>query len=92
MENATSFPTRIVPTVTLTRGTGVERFDRPATGMKSRRAPATPRSRRSATPAGTEGACGDKPTKKTHLKYRCGDCGKAHMRKGWRAGRPTFQE
>ena len=35
---------------------------------------------------------GDKPTKKTHLKYRCSDCGKAHMREGWRAGRLTFQE
>lgn len=35
---------------------------------------------------------GDKPTKKTHLKYRCSDCGKAHMREGWRAGRLEFQE
>ncbi|MGM0591639.1 MAG: 50S ribosomal protein L44e [Halobacteriota archaeon] len=35
---------------------------------------------------------GDKPTKKTHLKYRCSECGKAHMRKGWRAGRLEFQE
>jgi large subunit ribosomal protein L44e len=35
---------------------------------------------------------GDKPTKKTHLKYICSDCGKAHMREGWRAGRLTFQE
>ncbi|MEF8818732.1 MAG: 50S ribosomal protein L44e [Haloferacaceae archaeon] len=35
---------------------------------------------------------GDKPTKKTNLKYRCGDCGKAHMREGWRAGRLEFQE
>jgi len=35
---------------------------------------------------------GDKPTKKTNLTYRCSDCGKAHMRKGWRAGRLTFQE
>jgi large subunit ribosomal protein L44e len=35
---------------------------------------------------------GDKPTKKTHLKYICGECGKAHMRKGWRAGRLEFQE
>ncbi|WP_135533326.1 MULTISPECIES: 50S ribosomal protein L44e [Halostella] len=30
---------------------------------------------------------GDKPTKKTDLKYRCGDCGQAHLREGWRAGR-----
>jgi large subunit ribosomal protein L44e len=35
---------------------------------------------------------GDKPTKKTNLKYRCGECGKAHMREGWRAGRLKFQE
>ncbi len=35
---------------------------------------------------------GDKPTKKTDLKYRCSDCGKAHLRKGWRAGRLEFQE
>ena len=35
---------------------------------------------------------GDKPTKKTHLKYRCAECGKAHMREGWRAGRLEFQE
>jgi large subunit ribosomal protein L44e len=35
---------------------------------------------------------GEKPTKKTHLKYICGDCGKAHMREGWRAGRLEFQE
>lgn len=35
---------------------------------------------------------GDKPTKRTNLKYRCADCGKAHLRKGWRAGRLEFQE
>jgi large subunit ribosomal protein L44e len=35
---------------------------------------------------------GDKPTKKTHLKYICSECGKAHMREGWRAGRLEFQE
>jgi len=35
---------------------------------------------------------GDKPTKKTDLKYRCSECGKAHLRKGWRAGRLVFQE
>ncbi|WP_101296303.1 50S ribosomal protein L44e [Halegenticoccus soli] len=35
---------------------------------------------------------GDKPTKKTNLKYRCSECGKAHMREGWRAGRLEFQE
>ncbi|MFB6126410.1 MAG: 50S ribosomal protein L44e [Halolamina sp.] len=35
---------------------------------------------------------GDKPTKKTNLKYICADCGKAHMREGFRAGRIEFQE
>ena len=35
---------------------------------------------------------GDKPTKKTQLTYRCGECGKAHQREGWRAGRLEFQE
>ena len=35
---------------------------------------------------------GEKPTKKTNLKYRCSDCGKAHLREGWRAGRLEFQE
>ena len=35
---------------------------------------------------------GDKPTKKTDLKYRCAECGKAHLREGWRAGRLEFQE
>ncbi len=35
---------------------------------------------------------GDKPTKKTNLKYRCGDCGKAHLREGWRAGRLELQD
>ena len=35
---------------------------------------------------------GEKPTKKTNLKYICSDCGKAHMREGWRAGRLEFQE
>jgi len=35
---------------------------------------------------------GNKPTKKTHLKYRCNECGSAHMREGWRAGRLEFQE
>ena len=35
---------------------------------------------------------GDKPTKRTNLKYRCAECGKAHLRKGWRAGRLEFQE
>ena len=35
---------------------------------------------------------GDKPTKKTQLSYRCGECGKAHQREGWRAGRLIFQE
>ncbi|MDR5671800.1 Ribosomal protein L44E [Halalkaliarchaeum sp. AArc-CO] len=35
---------------------------------------------------------GDKPTKKVDLTYRCSDCGKAHNREGWRAGRLEFQE
>ena len=35
---------------------------------------------------------GDKPTKKTNLTYRCSDCGTAHIREGWRAGRLKFQE
>ncbi len=35
---------------------------------------------------------GDKPTKKTQLTYRCSECGRAHQREGWRAGRLTFQE
>ncbi|WP_254522528.1 MULTISPECIES: 50S ribosomal protein L44e [Natrinema] len=35
---------------------------------------------------------GEKPTKKTDLKYRCSECGKAHLREGWRAGRLEFQE
>ncbi|WP_436936006.1 50S ribosomal protein L44e [Halovenus marina] len=35
---------------------------------------------------------GDKPTKKTQLTYRCSECGKAHQREGWRAGKLEFQE
>jgi len=35
---------------------------------------------------------GEKPTKKTNLRYRCSECGKAHLREGWRAGRLEFQE
>lgn len=35
---------------------------------------------------------GEKPTKKTNLRYRCNECGKAHLREGWRAGRLEFQE
>ncbi|WP_330632670.1 50S ribosomal protein L44e [Halocatena halophila] len=35
---------------------------------------------------------GNKPTKKTNLTYRCSECGKAHLREGWRAGRLEFQE
>ena len=35
---------------------------------------------------------GKKPSQKTNLKYRCSECGKAHQREGWRAGRLTFQE
>lgn len=33
---------------------------------------------------------GEKPTKRTNLTYRCSECGKAHRRKGWRAGRLEF--
>ncbi|PSQ21740.1 50S ribosomal protein L44e [Halobacteriales archaeon QS_9_67_17] len=35
---------------------------------------------------------GDKPTKKTDLKYRCSECGKAHLREGWRAGEQVVFE
>lgn len=35
---------------------------------------------------------GEKPTRKTRLKYLCSDCGKAHQREGWRAGQIEFQE
>jgi len=35
---------------------------------------------------------GDKPTKKTNLTYRCTECGTAHVREGWRAGRLEFQD
>ncbi len=35
---------------------------------------------------------GDKPTKKTQLKYICSECGTAHQREGWRAGRLEFQD
>ncbi len=35
---------------------------------------------------------GEKPTKKTNLVYRCSECGKAHVREGWRAGRLELQE
>lgn len=35
---------------------------------------------------------GEKPTKKTNLTYRCLECGRAHIREGWRAGRIEFQE
>ncbi|NGM69763.1 50S ribosomal protein L44e [Natronolimnobius sp. AArcel1] len=35
---------------------------------------------------------GEKPTKKTDLTYRCSECGNAHLREGWRAGRLEFQE
>ena len=35
---------------------------------------------------------GDKPTKKTDLKYRRNDCGNAHLREGWRAGRLELQD
>lgn len=35
---------------------------------------------------------GEKPTKKTNFTYRCGECGRAHLREGWRAGRVDFQD
>ena len=35
---------------------------------------------------------GEKPTRKTNLTYRCTECGRAHLRKGWRAGRVEFQD
>lgn len=35
---------------------------------------------------------GEKPTKKTNFTYRCTDCGRAHLREGWRAGRVEFQD
>ncbi|MCX2819231.1 MAG: large subunit ribosomal protein L44e [Methanobacteriota archaeon] len=35
---------------------------------------------------------GNKPTKKTNLIYRCTDCGKAHGREGWRAGKLELEE
>lgn len=35
---------------------------------------------------------GNKPTKKTDLRYRCSECGKAHTREGWRAGKLELEE
>ena len=35
---------------------------------------------------------GEKPTKKTNFTYRCTECGRAHLREGWRAGRVEFQD
>ena len=35
---------------------------------------------------------GGKPTQKTNLRYRCSECGRAHTREGWRAGRLELQE
>jgi large subunit ribosomal protein L44e len=35
---------------------------------------------------------GNKPTKKTNLIYRCSECGKAHGREGWRAGKLELEE
>jgi len=35
---------------------------------------------------------GNKPTKKTNLIYRCSECGKAHGREGWRAGKIELEE
>lgn len=55
------------------------------------------RQRRRNTGIGNDGKfskvpAGQKPTKRTNLTYRCRECGKAHTRKGWRAGRLEFQE
>jgi len=55
------------------------------------------RTRRNSSSIGNSGRFskvpgGEKPTKKTDLKYRCSECGKAHLREGWRAGRLEFQE
>jgi large subunit ribosomal protein L44e len=33
-----------------------------------------------------------KTTPKTNLKYRCSECGRAHLREGWRAGRLELQD
>lgn len=35
---------------------------------------------------------GQKPTQKADLRYRCNECGRAHLREGWRAGRLEFQD
>ncbi|PSP76929.1 50S ribosomal protein L44e [Halobacteriales archaeon QS_1_68_20] len=35
---------------------------------------------------------GKKPSQKTNLKYRCSNCGKAHLREGTRTGRLELQE
>ena len=35
---------------------------------------------------------GKKPSQKTNLKYRCSECGKAHLREGTRTGRLELQE
>ena len=55
------------------------------------------RTRRNSSSIGNSGRfskvpAGEKPTKKTDLKYRCSECGRAHLREGWRAGRLEFQE
>ncbi|ABN07469.1 50S ribosomal protein L44e [Methanocorpusculum labreanum] len=35
---------------------------------------------------------GDKPTKKINMRYRCKECGKAHLREGYRAGKFELTE
>ncbi|MEF8831742.1 MAG: 50S ribosomal protein L44e [Halobacteriales archaeon] len=35
---------------------------------------------------------GKKPSQKTNLKYRCSECGKAHLREGTRTGRLELTE
>jgi large subunit ribosomal protein L44e len=35
---------------------------------------------------------GKKPSQKTNLKYRCGDCGKAHQREGVRTRRLELKD
>ena len=35
---------------------------------------------------------GDKPTKRINVRYRCTECGKAHLRPGFRAGKLELTE
>ena len=35
---------------------------------------------------------GDEPTKKINVRYRCKECGKAHLRPGFRAGKFELTE